>query len=123
MPKLNHRPPSYRRHKASGQAVVTIGGRDIYLGRYNSPASRFEYNRLIAEWAVHGGNFPQAHASDLTVAEIAGAFWRHAMGYYRYFDGRPTGELSSYKTLLARLNKLYGRTRAADFGPLALKTI
>ena len=28
--------PSYRLHKPSGQAVVTINGRDIYLGKYNS---------------------------------------------------------------------------------------
>jgi hypothetical protein len=28
------RTPSYRHHKPSGQAVVTLEGRDIYLGRY-----------------------------------------------------------------------------------------
>ena len=32
--------PSYRHHKPSGQAVVTLGGRDIYLGKYNTAASR-----------------------------------------------------------------------------------
>jgi hypothetical protein len=35
MPR-NSRIPSYRLHKPSGQAVVTIG-KDIYLGRFNSP--------------------------------------------------------------------------------------
>lgn len=34
--------PSYRRHKPTGQAVVTIGGRDIYLGKHNTAASRAE---------------------------------------------------------------------------------
>jgi hypothetical protein len=33
----NSRIPSYRLHKPSGQAVVTINGKDIYLGRFNSP--------------------------------------------------------------------------------------
>jgi hypothetical protein len=28
------RAPSYRRHKPSGQAVVTLSGRDIYLGKW-----------------------------------------------------------------------------------------
>jgi len=30
------RTPSYRRHKPTGQAVVTIHGRDFYLGRFGS---------------------------------------------------------------------------------------
>ena len=49
--------PSYRLHKPSGQAVVTLrtaegGRRDVYLGVYNSPESRAEYGRLIAEQAT-----------------------------------------------------------------------
>ena len=28
--------PSYGRHKASGQAVVCINGRDVYLGKYGN---------------------------------------------------------------------------------------
>ena len=31
--------PSYGRHKASGQAVVCINGRDVYLGKYGTPES------------------------------------------------------------------------------------
>ena len=42
--------PSYRRHKPSGQAVVTLTGKDYYLGRWNTKASRAEYDRLIGEW-------------------------------------------------------------------------
>ncbi len=35
MPKqvTSRRLPSYRCHKSTGQAVVTINGRDIYLGK------------------------------------------------------------------------------------------
>jgi hypothetical protein len=39
--------PAYRRHRASGQAVVTLNGVDHYLGRWNSPASRAEYDRIV----------------------------------------------------------------------------
>ena len=28
--------PTYRHHKASGQAVVTLGGKTFYLGKYKS---------------------------------------------------------------------------------------
>src|SRR5262245_2141892 len=42
--------PNYRLHKPSGQAVVTLNNKDHYLGQYNSPESRAEYDRLIAEY-------------------------------------------------------------------------
>ncbi len=51
--------PSYRRHKPAGKAVVTIGGRDIYLGKYGSAESRQEFNRLIVEWTSHHGTLPK----------------------------------------------------------------
>ena len=41
------RVPAYRLHKASGQAVVTIAGRDHYLGRHGSEASRKAYDALV----------------------------------------------------------------------------
>ena len=60
MPNLcsPERVPRYRRHKATGQAVVTIDGRDIYLGKYRSAASREAYKRKIAEWIQHDGRLP-----------------------------------------------------------------
>src|SRR5436305_508691 len=50
MPRLVHRNPAYRKHRASGQAVVTIDGKFHYLGPHGSRASRIQYDRLIAEW-------------------------------------------------------------------------
>ena len=32
MPRLNQSLPRYRKHKASGQAVVHLSGQDFYLG-------------------------------------------------------------------------------------------
>ena len=72
MPAKAVRIPSYRRHKPTGQAVVTIAGRDIDLGKHGSAASRQEYNRLITEFAAGGGSLPAA--SDLTVVESLAAF-------------------------------------------------
>ena len=37
MPKLQENQiPSYRLHKQSGQAIVTLSGRDIKLGKYGT---------------------------------------------------------------------------------------
>ena len=33
MPRLVRALPAYQKHRASGQAVITLSGRDIYLGR------------------------------------------------------------------------------------------
>ncbi len=116
------RVPSYRHHRASGQAVVTIDGRDIYLGKHKSAASRAEYSRLVAEWAANGGTLANTNTADLTVAELAAAFLRHAQEYYRRPDGTPTSELKNIKLAIRRL-KLYHRTPAAKFGPVALETV
>ena len=79
MPSVNHisRVPSYPRHKPSGQAVVTLNGHDIYLGKWNTKASRAEYDRLITEWLAAGRCLPKAQG-DLTVAELALHYWRFA---------------------------------------------
>lgn len=49
MPRLTNSLPKYRKHRASGQAVVTIAGRDCYLGPHGTKASRLEYDPLINE--------------------------------------------------------------------------
>ena len=111
--------PSYRRHKASGQAVVTLAGVDHYLGKYNSAESKAEYRRLLAEWMVCG----QVTSSDpgLSVVEVANAFWQHAKAFYG--AGTHLGELGSYRLAVKLLKDLYGHTPAKDFGPKALTTV
>src|SRR3954453_5623607 len=68
------RPPSYRHHKGTGQAVVTLNGKDFYLGVHGTPASKQKYDRLIAEWYANGRQvMPKgAAAKAITVNEIAG---------------------------------------------------
>ncbi len=43
MPRLTQRLPSYRKHKASRQAVMSIDGKDACLGPLGSKASKTEY--------------------------------------------------------------------------------
>lgn len=48
-PSTKHKVPSYRLHKPSGLAVVTIGGKDFYLGQHGTAESRRNYDRVISE--------------------------------------------------------------------------
>jgi hypothetical protein len=71
------RVPSYRRHRPTGQAVVTLDGRDIYLGKWNSQASRLEYDRIISEWLNSGRcRINSCGALGLTIVELIAAYWR-----------------------------------------------
>src|SRR5581483_10045575 len=86
-PKGSVKTPTYRMHKATGQAVVTISGRDYYLGtfgtRQTSPESWDKYDRLIGEWLARGrqgvGTTPP---ETVTIREVRAAYWTWATAYY-----------------------------------------
>jgi integrase len=123
MPRLwNNHVPSYCRHSASGQALVTLDGRDIYLGRHGTAKSRAEYDRLIAEWLAAGRRLP-VDPQAVTVAEIFAAFRRHAKTYYRSAEGAVSTEFRNISEAMRPVLKLYGRSPAIEFGPLRLKTV
>jgi integrase len=117
--------PSYRLHKPTNQAIVVIRGRTFYLGRYGSVESRDEYERIIAQCLAKSPTQPAqailATESDLSIAELILAFWRHVEAYY-VKDGKPTSHVHVMRMALRPVRKLYGHTRAKEFGPLALKT-
>jgi integrase len=118
------RTPSYCLHKATGQAVVRIDGKDCYLGRHGTEESRREYDRVISEWLARGRRPSEAAGGDtLSVTELLAAYWRWAEKTYRDPDGTPTRELENLRDALRPLRKLYGETPAAKFGPLALRTV
>jgi hypothetical protein len=54
MLKLIRSIPTYRKHRGTAQAVVSLNGRDFYLGPHNTRASKLEYDRLIGEWLHQG---------------------------------------------------------------------
>ena len=118
MPRLIHRTPSYRKHRASGRAIVTLDGQDIYLGTFGTQTSQDEYDRVIKEWLANGRRLPASNgSSDLTIAEMLLRFWEHAQTYYRHPDGTATSEVSNYADVIRIFRRLYGRTDAADFDP------
>ena len=82
MKRRKHHVPSYRLHKASGQAVVVINGHTRYLGKHGSKSSREAYARAIAEWSAQGraGVFDR---DGVTVTEVMAAYIEHVPSYYR----------------------------------------
>ena len=121
---MHVRIPSYRLHRPSGQAVVTLSGKDHYLGRHGSPESRATYERLLAEWLVNDRSrlSPEPPKSDLTINELLLVYWDHMQSYY-VKDGNPTSEPGTIRQALRAVRKLYGDTQARGFGPLSLKAV
>lgn len=123
MPKLKkRRVPAYRLHNPTGQAVVTLNGRDVYLGKHNTPASLIEYDRVIQEWLSCGRRLPDER-STVVVAELLAAYLRHCKTYYRNPDGSESREIDRVKLAIPMLAKFYGETAVDEFSPLALKAI
>lgn len=121
--------PSYRLHKPSGQAVVTIrtpdgGERDVYLGKHNSPESRAEYARVVAGIGSAPTPVDRRPPASVTVAEVCVAFLTHADGHYRRADGTPTVEPREFK-LTIRVVRDAGLLDlpAAEFGPKKLRFV
>ena len=80
---MSVRTPKYRLHKATGQTLVQIDGRRIYLGKYGTPESEELYRRTVAEW-LDGGLKPDESYSiairdhSLTVAELISGYFNFA---------------------------------------------
>lgn len=74
-------PPKYRKHKASGQAIVTIDGKMFYLGPHGTKTSKQEYDRLIGEWLANGRSLPTT-VKVMTVSTLAAAYLKFAKSYY-----------------------------------------
>jgi integrase len=122
--------PSLCLHKATGQAVVRLSGKDVYCGLHGTPEAQEKYDRLIAEWLLTGQQASpppsaesRAAAPDLTLNELVLAYWdRHVTAYY-VKHGRPTSEQDNIRQALRFARRLYGPTPAGGFGPLALKAV
>src|SRR6185437_345783 len=122
MPTLTRRHPKYRKHKPSGQAVVTLNGFDYYLGPYGTKASRSQYDRRIKEW-LEGGKHAPGRDDGTTINALVLAFMEHAVAYYRKPDGTPTSEVSNTRDAVRPLVEMYGGDDARKFGPLRLKAV
>jgi integrase len=129
MPRPNQI-PSLRQHKPSNQAVVTLNGKDHYLGPWprtqrKAPSeAKAAYDAMIAEWIANGRRFPDTQPEPLTVTELIVTFLtRHVAIHYRRPDGTLTSEVNEYRQALRAVRDLFGRMPATEFSPLKLKAV
>ena len=112
--------PSYRKH-SSGNARVTINGRDYLLGPHGTAASKREYDLIVAEYLASGRSDSFGLDSDrYTIAMLMSDYLRHAKNYYG------TDVASDYhriKLAIRQLKELYAELPAMNFGPEQFKVV
>ena len=113
MRKPNVSVPSYRHHKPSGQAVVTLSGQDHYLGPWDSESSKTEYKRQLSEWlATNKSGLVSTEAiTPITVAELLVAYLAEAEVAYQK-NGKATSHLHNVKDGVVPLSELYAHCRS-----------
>jgi integrase len=116
--------PKYRLHKRSGQAVVTLSGRDHYCGAYGSALSAERYRAVVSEWVARGRRSAEPDAVPLSVAELILEYVQDREAYFTKSDGTPNEkELFHVLKALSPLRELFGATAARDFGPRKLELV
>ena len=139
MPRPKAKAPA-RRYHLSGQSVVTIAGRDYYLGPHDSPESIARYAALIATYQQNGLTLPDGFALEMLeplVAAMLGAataapanqssqpvFVKHVTAIWREHIktkySNTKSERSRHNKLCERLEQAFGETPVEQFGPLKL---
>jgi integrase len=125
--------PSYRLHKQTGKAIVTVYDADgrrrgmLLPGKYESKESRAEYKRLLAKLNANDGALPQpeAKAPNLAIAELIVKFMQERVIPY-YVDPvtkEPAGEQENFRHSMRPLDRLFGDLPANEFGPLCLVAV
>jgi integrase len=118
--------PSYRLHKPTGQAVVTLGGKDFYLGKHGTPESRERYDELVARWLLQKDRKPELlPQSDIEIRHVLAqytTFIRGPESPYRK-EGELTRQVERIERSLLGVRRLFARTKACEFGPKELKTV
>ena len=119
--------PKLGLHKATGQAIVRIDGKDHYCGKSGSPEACERYTRLISEW-MHRKKFAPSQSKEippsddfntLTVNELILRYFTFSEKYYV----NSPGELDKIRLALKPLRALYGKKLVSEFGPKALKHV
>ncbi|QDU56748.1 tyrosine-type recombinase/integrase [Aeoliella mucimassa] len=147
MPRLFHRPPKYRLHKTTKQAVVSFFGKHIYLGPYGSQKSHQRYQEVLKDWEAARHQPSEQRQTDelplepaeklvlsvtpnmlrekrlagspITISELIYVYRQHTHEYYRK-NGEVTREAGAIDDALRLLRKHHATTYVAEFGPLAL---
>ena len=115
--------PKYCIHKSRNLAFVTIGGREVYLGRAHSPESHERYQAALADHLA--GVVPTTTTSQrkpltaLTIGELAERWYLSE--HERYGARHQSVYEASYAA--RELNHSHATATVAEFGPRAFKAI
>ena len=120
MARWTQKDPKLRLHRPSGRAVVTLSGKDFYLGRYGTKEAETNYRVKIAEWKNNHRVPP--NTVDLTINEILDGYLRYAESYY-VKNGKPTTQYGIIVQAIKPLRELYGHTEANEFTPQMLDVV
>ena len=112
--------PTYRLHKASGQACTTIRGKTYYFGCHGTAASKRKFKNLLAKYllAPDPTTFGE-EAARLSMAEVGISYASHAKTYY----GAESQEYRNIVMALRPISELMPRKPACEFSPLEFKLI
>jgi integrase len=107
--------PSMCRHKATGQAVVRLNGRDFYLGRWGSAEAQAKYDGLIAKWMTGGRTLPEPGrvTEGRLIKEVISGYHTHAVATL------PEVEVAKIRTALRLVRSMYGELEAAKFNAVS----
>jgi integrase len=141
VPKLINRPPAYRLHKSTGQAVISVHGRVIQLGPFGSQKSHARYQEELANWRAVRQKLELEQAAEpepevtlnelqarrlrgypVSIDELALAYLDFARDYYRK-NGRVTREAEIIGDMLRLLVRHHSGEAAEEFGPVKLKEL
>jgi integrase len=111
------RVPKYCLHKATGQGIARINGKDHYFGPYDDPASKAKYLRLVTEFAESKfSSLFSVDTEEYTMAGLAVAYLNYAKSYYSHGT-----EYVNLQLAMGPINALYADHKASEFGPKQFK--
>ena len=116
--------PKYRKHKPSKLAVVSLGGRDIYLGKYGTKESREEYARLVSEYLKRRD---EPVPAEMRLARRPSKYITVVEAADRYLEWSGSNHSPAHrahvKGMLSCLVNLYENEKAAAIGPAELREV
>lgn len=119
---MSTRIPKYRKHKPSGRAVVTLDGKDHYLGKYGTAASEKNYRRLISEYVANDCRLPSA--GETTMVELMAAYLNWAKSHYKQQPGgKKSSDLHMVKALIRLIRPNYAEVRCSEFSARSAKAL
>ncbi len=121
MPRKKSDAPGYRYH-VSGQAVVTLDGKNFYLGPHDSPESKARYFSLLNEYHANGMRMPEERPSqpaEITVRVVCADYRVHIAKRY----ANAPKEIHRLTGLCTLLESDYGDIPADQFGPRRLADV